>query len=214
MDLIDKKLQEYVEKYTCEESEILKKINRHTSAHLLYPRMLSGHLQGRVLAMISHMVRPVNILEIGTYSGYSAICLAEGMQKGGKLITLEVNEELEDVIVSNVREAGLEGQIELKMGTALDIIPDLDLEFDLIFIDADKENYVNYYNLVIPKLRKGSFIVADNVLWDGKVVEKPAGKLDKETEGILQFNEYVHNDDRVENVIFPIRDGLMVLRKK
>ncbi|MDX5348544.1 MAG: O-methyltransferase [Hymenobacteraceae bacterium] len=214
MEFIDKELQQYIEDHTEPESELLRKLNRETNAKVMMPRMLSGHLQGRVLSMLSHMIQPKQILEIGTYTGYSALCLAEGMQPGGTLHTIDINDELEDLVKRYITEAGLEGQVKQYVGDALEIIPTLTETFDLVFIDADKINYANYYNMVIDKVRPGGYIIADNVLWSGKVLEKYRKKLDKDTEAILNFNKQVHDDERVQNVLFPIRDGLMVLRKK
>mgnify|MGYP005757433929 CR=1 FL=1 len=214
MEFIDKELQQYIEDHTEPESELLRKLNRETNAKVMMPRMLSGHLQGRVLSMLSHMIQPKQILEIGTYTGYSALCLAEGMQPGGTLHTIDINDELEDLVKRYITEAGLEGQVKQYVGDALEIIPTLIETFDLVFIDADKINYANYYNMVIDKVRPGGYIIADNVLWSGKVLEKYRKKLDKDTEAILNFNKQVHDDERVQNVLFPIRDGLMVLRKK
>jgi caffeoyl-CoA O-methyltransferase len=214
MEFLDKELTDYIEAHTFPESPLLKKLNRDTNANILMPRMLSGHFQGRVLSMISHMVHPSNILEIGTYTGYSALCLAEGLKENGKLYTIDINEELESMVRKYIKEAGFENKIDYFIGNALDIIKSLELEFDIVFIDADKENYTNYYNLVFEKVRKGGFIIADNVLWSGKVIEENLNKkADKDTMAILEFNNKVHNDERVENVLLPIRDGLMVLRK-
>jgi predicted O-methyltransferase YrrM len=173
--------------------------------------MLSGHLQGRLLSMISHILQPVNILEIGAYTGYSAICLAEGLIDGGKLITIEADEELESRIRRNIDLAGLSEQIDLKIGNALEVIPTLNTIFDLVFIDADKLNYIKYYDLVIDKLKIGGLIISDNVLWDGKVAE--LSKNDTTTKLLREFNAYVHNDTRTKNVLLPIRDGLFVSRK-
>ena len=212
MEFLDKGITDYIESHTMPESPLLKKLNRDTQANILMPRMLSGHFQGRVLSMISHMIRPAAILEIGTFTGYSAICLAEGLQENGRLHTIDINEELESMVRSYIREAGLENRINYYIGNALDIIKSLDIQFDLVFIDADKENYSNYYELVFDKVRKGGFIIADNVLWSGKVIGADL-KTDKDTKAILDFNNRVHNDERVENVLLPIRDGLMILRK-
>jgi predicted O-methyltransferase YrrM len=173
---------------------------------------MSGHLQGKFLEMISWMIRPERVLEIGTYTGYSAICLASGLSENGLIHTIEVNQELEDFIKRYIKKAGLTGKINIHIGNALEIIPRLDETFDLVFIDADKENYLNYYNLVFEKVRKGGFILADNALWNGKVVESNK-KPDKETEGIIEFNDFVRNDKRVENVLLPLRDGVMIVRK-
>ena len=173
--------------------------------------MLSGHLQGRVLSMISHMIQPDRILEIGTYTGYSAICMAEGLKATGKLTTIDINQELEKRVSGYFKESGYANQIDYLFGNALDVIPELTDKWDLVFIDADKENYLNYYNLVIDQVRSGGFIIADNVLWSGKVVDDAS--IDKDTVAIKDFNKAVHNDPRVANVLFPVRDGLMVLRK-
>jgi caffeoyl-CoA O-methyltransferase len=210
MDIIDSEIQRYAETHTSEESDLLKTINRETHAKILMPRMLSGHLQGRVLSMISRMIRPKNILEIGTYTGYSAICLAEGLQQGGKLITIDVNEELNDMVRDSFRKAGLEHSIDFRIGNALEIIPALTEKFDLVFIDADKENYSRYFDLVIDRVNLNGYILADNVLWSGKVID---AKPDKDTRAIVAFNEKVHQDKRVENVLLPIRDGIMLMRK-
>lgn len=210
MDLINPELQRYAEQYTSAESELLRAINRDTNAHVPMPRMLSGHLQGRLLAMISRMIRPKSILEIGTYTGYSAICLAEGLAKGGTLITIDKNEELEDKVRRNFENAGLGAAIDFRIGNALDIIPALKSSFDLIFIDADKENYSNYYDMVLDKLSTNGYVLADNVLWSGKVLED---KTDSDTEAIKAFNIKVQSDPRVENILLPVRDGIMLIRK-
>lgn len=211
MEFLDKEMMDYVEQHTSPETELLKKINRDTHAHVLMPRMLSGHLQGRVLATFSHMIRPKAILEIGTYTGYSALCLAEGLQERGVLHTIDINEELEDKVRGYFKESPFHQQLHYHIGNALEIIPQLNAPWELVFIDADKRNYENYFDLVIDQLQPGGFIIVDNVLWSGKVVE--ADKKDKDTEAIRSFNNKVHQDDRVENVLFPIRDGLMVVRK-
>ena len=213
MEFLDIDLQKYVEDHTGSERELLHQINRETHLEVLKPRMLSGHLQGRVLSMLSHMIQPKNVLEIGTYTGYSALCLAEGLVNNGKVITLDVNEELEPRVREYFSQSDYNDVIDFRLGNALDIIPTIDIDLDLVFIDADKENYSNYYDLVIDKVNPGKYIIADNVLWSGKVLEKYRKKLDKDTEAILSFNKKVHEDPRVENVLFPIRDGLMILRK-
>src|SRR5260221_5711152 len=210
MDVLNKDLLRYSEEHTSFESELLKKINCDTHAEVSKPRMLSCHLQGRVLAMISRMIRPSAILEIGTYTGYSAICLAEGLSPKGELITLDINEELEDRVRNSFKEAGLEKVIDFRVGNALHIIPVLKATFDLVFIDADKENYCNYFDLTIDKVSLGGFILADNVLWSGKVLDP---KPDKDTRAILEFNRKVQNDKRVENILLPVRDGVMLMRK-
>lgn len=210
MDLINEALQHYAEQHTTPESDLLKAINRNTQANVLRPRMLSGHLQGRVLSFISHMVRPSRILEIGTYTGYSALCLAEGLQESGKLITIDINEELGDLVRRSFAASAWHSNIEFRVGDAREIIPQLDEVFDLIFIDADKESYAAYYDLVLEKVRPGGIILADNVLWSGKVINT---KPDKDTAAIKEFNRKIHEDQRVENVLLPIRDGIMVIRK-
>lgn len=210
MDFIDPRIQTYAEQHTSPEHDLLKKINRETHAKVMAPRMLSGHLQGRVLSMISAMVKPKCILEIGTYTGYSAICLAEGLQPGGTLITIDKNEELEEQVRRDFAAAGLSDVIDFRVGNALEIIPTLNHKFDLVFIDADKENYARYYDFVIDTVNLNGIILADNVLWSGKVLDE---KPDKDTRAIVDFNRKVHHDKRVENVLFPIRDGIMVMRK-
>ena len=194
------------------ESELLKRLNRETHARILRPRMLSGHLQGKFLQMISCMVNPERILEIGTYTGYSAICLSHGLKAGGKLYTIDNNAELEDFTRSFFAEAGLTSVIDYRIGEALEVLPTLQEVFDLVFIDADKENYIAYYNIAIEKLRPGGFIITDNVLWDGKVINTNPD-IDAETLSIIRFNEIVQNDPRVENVIIPLRDGISIIRK-
>lgn len=210
MDFIKPEIVNYSEKHTSDESELLKSINRDTHAKVMMPRMLSGHLQGRILAMLSNLIKPNSILEIGTYTGYSAICLAEGLAEGGKLITIDVNEELEDRVRNYISQAGLTNRIDFRIGNALEIIPRLQETFDLVFIDADKENYSRYYDLVIDRVNLNGLILADNVLWSGKVLD---AKPDKDTKAILDFNAKVHTDSRVENVLLPVRDGIMMLRK-
>lgn len=210
MDLIQKELQDYAERHTSEERPLLKKINRDTHAQVLMPRMLSGQLQGRVLSMISCMVRPRVILEIGTFTGYSAICLAEGLQEKGKLITIDINEELHERVSGYFAEAELQDRIEYRIGDASAIIPQINERFDLVFIDADKENYARYFDLVIDRVNLNGVIMADNVLWSGKVLQT---KPDKDTRAIIDFNAKVQADQRVENVLLPIRDGVMLMRK-
>lgn len=210
MEFIPASIDDYCRDHTSAESALLKKINRDTHAEVLMPRMVSGHLQGRFLALISKMIKPQRILEIGTYTGYSAICLAEGLAPLGKLITIDINEELETRVRGYFKEAGLESQIDYRMGDAAEIIPTLNETFDLVFIDADKENYQRYYDLVFAKVATGGFIMADNVLWSGKVVGE---KKDKDTRAIMAFNDFVMKDPRVENMLLPLRDGIMLARK-
>ena len=213
MDFLPIEIQKYVETHSDDETELLTKLNRETYQKVMMPRMLSGHLQGRVLSMLCHMIQPQLILEIGTYTGYSAICMAEGLAKDGSIITIDKNEEIEAMVRGYFEEAGLGSTIDYRIGNAMELVPEVAEDIDLVFIDADKKNYLNYYNLVIDKVRPGGFIIADNVLWSGKVA-KTEGKTDKDTQAIKDFNRSVHEDQRVENVLFPIRDGLMVLRKK
>ena len=212
MDFLPEALDEYVVGNTTAETDLLNRLNRETYQKVLIPRMLSGHLQGRVLSMLSHMIRPKTILEIGTYTGYSAICMAEGLQDNGKVITIDINEELETMVRRYIEDAGLTDKIDFRVGNAIDIIPSLDEELDLVFIDADKTNYSNYFDLVIDKVRKGGFIIADNVLWSGKVIEEVDEK-DFDTQALKEYNDKIMKDPRVENCLFPIRDGLMVARK-
>lgn len=210
MDVIHPALQAYSEDHTSSESELLKKIDRDTHANVMMPRMLSGHMQGRILSMISCMVKPSVILEIGTYTGYSALCFAEGLKPEGKLITLDINEELESRVRNYFKESPFNSQIDYRIGNALDIIPSLDVNFDLVFIDADKENYARYYDLVINRVPLGGYILADNVLWSGKVLDE---KADKDTKAIKEFNLKIQEDPRVENVLLPVRDGILLMRK-
>ncbi|HKR06057.1 MAG TPA: O-methyltransferase [Bacteroidia bacterium] len=213
MDFLPPEIENYVETYTQSESEVLKQLNRDTNANVLTPRMLSGHLQGQVLTMFSKMIRPKIILEIGTYTGYSAICLAQGLEPAGVLHTIDINEELEEMIKKYFHKAGLENTIQLHIGNAVSIIPTIAGLYDIVFIDADKENYSNYYDLVFDKVRKGGYIIADNVLWSGNVL-KPENEMDEETRALVNYSKKVHADERVENVLLPVRDGLMVARKK
>ncbi|WP_266363675.1 O-methyltransferase [Tellurirhabdus rosea] len=217
MDFLPSDLQAYVEAHTTPESEPLALLNRNTHARVLRPRMLSGHLQGRFLALLSRMMRPRRVLEIGTYTGYSALCLAEGLAEDGRLITLDNNEELEDFARSHWAQSPVGDRIDFRLGHAPDLIPALDEVFDLVFIDADKKNYSLYFDLVLDKVRPGGLILADNVLWSGKVVEsgRPAGrKIDKDTQAVLDFNRKIQEDPRVENVLLPVRDGLMMIYKQ
>lgn len=211
MDFSAKALQDYVEDHSTPESDLLQKVNRETHLHVLKPRMISGRLQGRVLSMLSHMIEPNYILEIGTYTGYSALSMAEGLTENGKLITIEINEELEARIQSYLNESPLGHKVQLKIGDAKNIIPTLNFEWDIVFIDANKDAYPDYYELTFNQLRSGGFMLIDNVLWSGKVLDSNIN--DKATVSVREFNEKIQNDKRVQNVLFPIRDGLMVLRK-
>ncbi|MBP1669638.1 MAG: O-methyltransferase [Bacteroidetes bacterium] len=210
MFTIDKKLTDYITSITSPEDPLLAELNRETHSKVLYPRMISGHLQGKLLEFLSRMIQPAAILEIGTYTGYSALCLAKGLKPGGKLHTIEINDELQPFIETTVRKAGLQETIILHTGDARKIIPSLKEKFDLVFVDGDKEQYLEYYKAVFGKTLTGGYILADNVLWSGKVL---APSKDKETNGIIEFNEFVKNDDRVDKMIIPFRDGLMLIRK-
>ena len=212
MEFIDEKINEYSEQHTSPESELLRKINRETHLEVLFPRMLSGQLQGRILSSFSKMIRPKRILEIGTYTGYSALCLAEGLDPEGKIITLDKNAELEDRVRGYFSESSFNHQIDFRLGDAMKIIPEIESELDLVFIDADKINYSNYYDLIFDNLAIGGFIIADNVLWSGKILDDD-NSLDEDTLALKEFNKKVQADDRVENVLMPVRDGLMIIRK-
>jgi len=211
--MFDKSLEKYILAHTRSENEVLADLYRKTHIKFVNPNMVSGHLQGEILTMITNMISPAKILEIGTFTGYSAICLARGLRKNGRLDTIEINDELKGFILSYFKKAGVEKQINLHIGNALDLVKELPGSYDLVFIDGDKREYSAYYNLVFEKVRPVGFIIADNVLWGEKVID-PEYKNDPFTKGIMEFNELVHNDARVENVIFPVRDGLMMLMKK
>ena len=212
MDIIDPFLNDYAVRYSSDESLVLKELNRDTFSKVLMPRMLSGHIQGRMLSMLSHMIRPKLILEIGTFTGYSALCFAEGLLEGGHLHTIDINDELTPMVKSYIAKAGMEDKITLHNGNASEIIPGLSGSFDLVFIDADKINYSLYYDLVFDKVRQGGFLIADNVLWSGKVLNMETA--DKDTLAIHQFNEKIKKDTRVEKVLLTVRDGLLIIRKK
>lgn len=212
MNFISPELERYAGTHTSPESELLARINRETHLEVLQPRMLSGHLQGRVLSLLSCLLRPKRILEIGTYTGYSALCLAEGLPVDGTIITIDVNEELHARVQSYFNESAYKNQIEYHIGDAMELIPTLPEMWDLVFIDADKKNYLNYYELVIERMNPGGIILADNILWSGKVIDPAA--TDRETELLRRYNEVIHSDDRAENILLPIRDGIMVARKK
>lgn len=213
MEFIDPELLAYCEAHTSGEDSLLKKITRETQAKVLMPRMISGHLQGKFLELFVKMHQPKRILEIGTYTGYSAVCMARGLKEEAKLITLDINDELEAMVRGFFEESGLSSKIDYQLGNALDLIPTIEGTFDFVFIDADKENYRTYYELVIDRVSAGGLILADNVLWSGKVLPKGRKKLDKDTAAILDFNRFVQEDPRVENSLLPIRDGIMLARK-
>lgn len=208
-----KDIEKYILEHTGSEDPVLQELDRETHLKVPGARMLSGHLQGQVLTMLSKMIQPERILELGTFTGYSAICLARGLTETGKLISIELDDELEDLAQKYFNKAGLKKKIIQLIGPALEIIPSLSETFDLIFLDADKREYVEYYNLVFEKVRSGGYIIADNTLWSGKVLEEPAPG-DAQTLGIIAFNEMIKNDSRVEKVILPLRDGITIVRKK
>ena len=211
MNFLSADIEQYVGLHSSPEPELLKRINRETYLEVLQPRMLSGHVQGRLLSLISKMVRPKYVLEIGTYTGYSALCLAEGLHEDGKLITIDVNEELMERVQGYFNASEYKNQIDYRIGDAMELIPTLACTWDLVFIDADKKNYLNYYDLVIENMNSGGIILADNILWSGKVLDPEA--KDRETELLRKYNQVIHEDPRVENILLPIRDGIMVARK-
>ena len=212
MEFISEALSNYSEKHSEAESPLLNELNRETHLKAMSPRMLSGHIQGRFLSLISKLIRPTNILEIGTYTGYSALCLAEGLQIDGKLITIDPNEETNVMASKYFQRSAYAKQIELKAGDATKIIPTLSPTFDIVFIDADKRNYALYFDLVIDKVKKGGLIITDNVLWSGEVV-RPENEMDPATKAIHDFNKKVNDDKRVTNLLLPVRDGLMLMLK-
>lgn len=211
MHFISEQLENYVADHSENEPELLAKLNRETHQKILQPRMLSGHFQGRVLSMLSKIIAPKNILEIGTYTGYATLCLAEGLPKNGSVDTLDNNEELYDFQRKYFDQSPWKDQIHQHLGNALEIIPALNKKFDLVFIDADKENYINYFNLIVPMMNQGGVILSDNVLWSGKVLGEVKPN-DKSTKVLLEYNEILKSDPRVETVLLPIRDGLTVSR--
>ncbi len=211
MNFLPEKIDNYAVNHSQQEPEILKELSRETWQKVLNPRMLSGAFQGRILSILSKLIQPKNILEIGTYTGYSTLCLCEGLAKDGKIITIDKNEELENLQNKYFEKSGYRNQIAQIIGDATQIIPSLDQKFDLVFIDADKSNYINYFNLVIDKINSGGIILSDNVLWSGKVVEK-LNEKDVDTKTLLQYNKLLNEDKRVETVLLPIRDGLTVSR--
>lgn len=211
MHFISEELEQYIAKHSAVEPELLQQLNKETHQKVLQPRMLSGHFQGRVLSMLSKILNPKHILEVGTYTGYATLCLAEGLKTDGTIDTIDINEELEAMQQKYFKASEFKNQIVQHIGNAMDIIPTLDKKFDLVFIDADKENYINYWNLVVPKMNKGGIILSDNVLWSGKVLET-VKKNDRSTQVLLEYNKIVNEDPRVETVLLPIRDGLTVSR--
>jgi caffeoyl-CoA O-methyltransferase len=213
MHFLPEEIDNYVVNHSQQEPEILQELSKETWQKVLNPRMLSGAFQGRVLSMISKLTRPTSILEIGTYTGYSALCLAEGMSSEGKIITIDKNEELETLQNKYFEKSGYRNQIEQRVGNAVNIIPKIDRKFDLVFIDADKSNYINYFHLIIDKMNSGGIILSDNVLWSGKIVEALDPK-DIDTTVLLAYNKLLNSDDRIETVLLPIRDGLTISRVK
>ncbi len=205
-------IEQYISNHTSSEEDYLRDLDRETHQKVLHPRMLSGYLQGQILSMISCMIRPKNILEIGTFTGYSALCLAKGLAIGGELHTIEIDDELETLAQKYFLKSGMADRIVQHIGDARQIIPILNRTFDLVFIDADKREYCDYYHLVFEHIPVGGFLLADNVLWDGKVIDPEAANEDQ-TSGILAFNDLIQNDSRVRNVILPVRDGIMLVQK-
>ncbi len=213
MDFISDDIMTYAINHTQDESNLLKALNKETHQKILQSRMISGHFQGRVLSFISQLIRPETILEIGTYTGYATLCLAEGLTKNGKIHTIEINEELIDFQKKYFDQSKFKNQIFTHLGDAIDIIPKLKLKYDLIFLDADKANYPNYMEMVVPKLKRGGVLVADNVLWNGKVLDYQQKRDDIETKGIKLFSELVKKNSSLQTLLLPIRDGLMMCRK-
>jgi predicted O-methyltransferase YrrM len=211
MNLVSPEIEKYIDQHASDEPEVLAELNRKTHSDVLMPQMLSGKVQGQFLKFISRMLKPQRVLEIGTYTGYAAICLADGLAENGKLYTIDVNEELEEMVKNYVERSGMKNKIVQVVGDAREEISKIDEIFDLVFIDADKHNYSLYYDLVFDKVRRGGFILADNVLWSGKIIDE---KKDKDTQKLAEFNTKVQQDKRVENVIVSIRDGIMMARKK
>jgi caffeoyl-CoA O-methyltransferase len=212
MFTFDREIIDYIHSNATPEDKVLQELSRETHVRVLHPHMLAGHLQGRILEIFSRMICPVNILEIGTYTGYSAICLAKGLSAKGKVHTIERNDELTDISSKYFKKAGFENKIIQYTGEAREIIPILEFKFELVFIDCDKDEYLDIYSQVFDKVVPGGYILADNVLWEGRVTERNLS-ADKETRSILRFNNFIKNDKRVENVILPVRDGLMIIRK-
>ena len=211
MHFISQELETYIENHSQKEPELLAALNRETHQKILQPRMLSGHFQGRVLSMLSKLIGPMHVLEIGTYTGYATLCLCEGMQKNGLMDTIDINEELESIQKKYFDLSPWKNQIQQHIGDAIEIIPTLEKKYDLVFIDADKENYLNYFDLIVPKMNAGGIILSDNVLWSGKVLETPDPR-DLSTNILLEYNKKINQDPRVETVLLPIRDGLTVSR--
>ena len=213
MDFLNTNIAEYAEQHTEAEPQLLYQLNRKTNIEVINPRMIAGHFQGRLLSMLIHMIKPKTILEVGTYTGYSAICFAEGLAENGEIHTIDNNEELEPIQMAFFEKAGILDKVKRYVGDALEIIPEINHEFDVVFLDDDKANYCNYFEMVLPKLKTGGYLLADNVLWSGKILEENPKKEDIDTIGLKRFNKMVQDDPRVQNILLPIRDGLMVCRK-
>lgn len=212
MHFLPEEIEAYAEQFTTPESPLLRDLNRFTHANVLQPRMLAGHFQGRVIAMLSKMIKPKSVLEVGTYTGYSALCWAEGVSAGGHVHTIEVDDELEPKIRAFLKRSEYSSAITLHLGEALQVIPSLPGDFDVVYLDADKVNYLNYFDLVIDRIPVGGYLIADNVLWSGKVI-LPEQDMDADTKALLDYARKVHQDDRLENVLLPIRDGLLIAQK-
>lgn len=210
---MEKGIDKYIREHSTPEDKVLEELYRQTHLYVVNPNMVSGHIQGKFLEMLSYMIHPSRILEIGTYTGYSAICLSRGLKSGGKLHTIEINDELNEMSTRYFALAGVADRVVLHTGRAQEVIPSMNYTFDLVFIDGDKREYCEYYDLVFDKVRKGGFIIADNVLWGGKV-ESHEAMQDPQTKGVVMFNEMVRKDHRVEKIVLQMRDGLMLIRKK
>ena len=204
--------EKYILSHIDEQPVVLKELERYTNINVIHPRMLSGHIQGSLLTMLCKMINPISVLEIGTYTGYSTICMAMGVSQNAHIHTIEINDELENIITKYLEKAGVQSQITLHIGSAIDVIPQIDEMFDLVFIDGDKRQYPQYLDIIFPKLKKGGFIIADNILWGGKPAKSNIPD-DKYTKGIMDFNDMVKNDNRLEKTILPLRDGLFLIRK-
>jgi len=209
---MNEQIEFYCEMHSSKESDLLYRLNRETHLKILNPRMLAGHLQGGFLSMISKMLKPCNILEIGTFTGYSALCLAEGLQPNGELHTIEIDEELEEMITKYFNLSQHKENLHLHIGNALEVIPKLNKPWDLVFIDAEKTEYLHYYEMVLPQVKNGGFLLIDNVLWNGKVTE-PIAENDRDTQAIVEFNRYIQHDARVKSLFLPLRDGLLLIEK-
>lgn len=214
IDITNPIIEEYISTYSSSEPELLKQVSRDTYAEVLMPRMVSGHFQGRVLSMLTHMIRPKRILEVGTFTGYSALSLAEGLPEGGELITIDINEELEDRVRAYFSKSAQANAITYLIGDAMKVIAGVEGMFDMVFIDADKHNNLNYYKLIFDKVPSGGFILVDNTLWNGKVAVPELVVKDKDTRNLHEFNQFISSDTRVEKIILPVRDGITIIRKK